>query len=104
MRHEAGRRWGMKAAWETLIQRADVLRQQGGEAAALLTFYACLLGAQRQAYDSFCGRQGWMPAGELAQDLAAIRPAFGPLLSAVAANGPPLLADEARHLQEAGGD
>src|SRR5919205_2917546 len=91
----------MKAAWDTLIRRAEALRLQSREAAGLLTFYARLLGAQKQAYEFFCGCHGWLPSGSLAQDLPVVRPALRPLLAAVEANGPALLADEARRLQQA---
>lgn len=91
----------MKATWDTLIRRAEALRRQSREVAELLTFYARLLGAQKQADEFLRGRHNWLPSGWLAQDLSVVRPALRPLLAAVEANGPALLADEARYLQQA---
>jgi formate dehydrogenase accessory protein FdhE len=94
----------MEAAWDTLIKRAEALRVQSNEVAELLTFYSKLLGAQKQVYEFICGRPNWLPSGWLAQDLAEIQPALAWLLEIVAANGPALLADEARHLIQATAD
>lgn len=91
----------MKAAWDSLIQRAEALRRQSPETEALLTFYTHLLGAQQQAYEFFRGQRGWQPSGSLAGDLAEIGAALGPLLEVVAAHGPERLAAEARGLRQA---
>ena len=94
----------MKVAWDTLIERAERLRAQSGEAAELLTFYARLLAAQKQVYEFLCGRRNRLPSGSLAQDIGDIRPALRPLLEVVAASGPALLADEAHRLKQASAD
>ena len=90
----------MAAAWDTLIERAETLRAQTNEVAELLTFYSKLLGAQKQVYEFIRDRRDWLPSGSLAQDFIEIQPALPSLLETVAANGPALLADEARHLKE----
>lgn len=91
----------MAVAWDILIKRAETLRAQRKEVAELLTFYIKLLGEQKQVYEFIRDRRGWLPSGWLAQDLNEILPALPPLIETVAANGPTLLADEARHLREA---
>lgn len=91
----------MKVAWDTLINRAELLRAQSSEAAELLTFYAKLLGAQKLVYEFICGCLNWLPSGSLAQDIDTIRPALRLLLEAVAASGPAPLAGEARRLVQA---
>jgi formate dehydrogenase accessory protein FdhE len=90
----------MSESWDRLIRRAEQLAAQRGDASQLLTFYAKLLGAQKQVYESFRSRKEWLPSGLLAQDLGLVRPAMRTLLEAVEASGPALLADEAGRLRQ----
>src|SRR5581483_11101270 len=82
----------MKESWETLIRRAE-----------LLTFYAGLLRAQQDIYESLRRRKDWLPSGALADDLPVIRVMTRGLLQTVEARAPELLAVEARDLLLADG-
>ncbi|HJQ71415.1 MAG TPA: formate dehydrogenase accessory protein FdhE [Blastocatellia bacterium] len=93
----------MKASWDTLIRRAEELASLGGGSSELLTFYAILLRAQRQVYESLRNHKAWIPSGSLEQDLKLMRPSVSALVEAVEASGPALLADEARRLLQSSG-
>src|SRR5581483_6017454 len=93
----------MKESWETLIRRADRLAAQSAGAGELLTFYAGLLRAQQDIYESLRRRKDWLPSGALADDLPVIRVMTRGLLQTVEARAPELLAVEARDLLHADG-
>ena len=90
----------MKESWDSHIRRAEELASERSEAKELLTFYAKLLGAQKQVYEYLRSRKGWLPSGRLEQDLTVVQPAMQNLLDTVQLNGPAPLADEARRLIE----
>ena len=92
----------MKESWDTRIRRAEQLAGRSEAARELLTFYAALLRAQKEAYEYLRGRKGWLPSGTLDEDLPFVRATVPGLLDAVAASGPPALAEEARSLARAG--
>jgi formate dehydrogenase accessory protein FdhE len=91
----------MKESWEKRIQRADQLAAQNGEAKELLAFDAALLRAQQGIYESLQSRKGWLPSGNLEQDLQVIRTLMPKLLDAVEEYGPATLSGEARNLRQA---
>ncbi|HEX5708626.1 MAG TPA: formate dehydrogenase accessory protein FdhE [Pyrinomonadaceae bacterium] len=91
-----------KESWDTQIRRAEQLAARSEAARELLTFYATLLRAQKEAYEYLRGRKGWLPSGALEEDLPVVRSMMPGLLRAVAASGPPALVEEARALQRAG--
>ncbi len=92
----------MKESWDTRIRRAEQLAARGEAARELLTFYGRLLRAQKEGYEYLRGREGWLPSGRLEEDLPSVRATAPGLLHAVAASGPPALAEEARALSRAG--
>src|ERR1044071_5613540 len=94
----------MAGKWDNFIKRAETLRAQRNEAAELLTFYSKLLGAQKRVYEYIRGQRDWRPSGWLTQDISKLQPALPALLETIIANGPALLADEARHLSQASAD
>lgn len=91
----------MKESWDTLINRAEELASERSETAELLTFYAKLLGAQKQIYQYLSGHKSRLPTGALAEDLAVLRIMLPALLELVEANGPAALAGDARYLLQA---
>ena len=92
----------IRETWDTRIQRAEQLAARSEAARELLTFYGRLLRAQREGYEYLRGRKGWLPSGSLEEDLPVVRATVPGLLRAVAASGPPELAEEARALARAG--
>jgi formate dehydrogenase accessory protein FdhE len=90
----------MSELWDTLIQRAEGLASQRGGSSELLTFYAALLRAQKQVYESLRSHKGWLPSGSLERDLTLMLPSVSALLETVEARGPAPLADEARRLRQ----
>ena len=94
----------MSESWESYINRAEHLASEMGEVKELLTFYAKLLGSQKQVYEYLRSREGWLPSGRLEQDLAVVQLAMRNLLDTVQLNGPAPLAGEARRLMQASED
>jgi formate dehydrogenase accessory protein FdhE len=94
----------IRETWDARIERAEQLAARGEAARELLTFYGELLRAQKEVYEYLRGREGWLPSGALEEDLPVVRAAMPGLLRAVAASGPPALAEEARALSRAGAD
>lgn len=88
----------MPGFWIKQIERADELAAESSGSQELLTFYAQLLRAQEQIYESFRSRKNWLPSGDLPQDLPVIRSLMTPLLETVARHGPESLASEAQLL------
>jgi formate dehydrogenase accessory protein FdhE len=93
--------FAMKESWDRWIQRADELARERVEVQELLTFYAKLLRAQKDVYDYFRSRKGWLPSGVLGRDLPIVRAMMPRLLNAVESSGPAQLADEAHVLTRA---
>lgn len=94
----------IRETWDSCIQRAVQLAARGEAASELLMFYGELLRAQKEAYQYFRGREGWLPSGTLEEDLPFVRATMPSLLRAVASSGPPTLIEEARALSRVGGD
>jgi FdhE protein len=84
--------------WDKQIQRADHLATKSSGSKELLAFYAHLLRAQREIYEFLRRRKGWLPSGDLNEDLSIIRDALPLLLKAVEASGPATLVAQAREL------
>jgi formate dehydrogenase accessory protein FdhE len=88
----------MKETWDGLIERAESLAAKSEATEELLTFYAKLLRAQKEIYESLRSRKGWLPTGVLEDDLQIVRTLMPDLLRVIEANGPDPLAREARAL------
>jgi FdhE protein len=86
----------MSNFWDKQIDRADELAAEPSGSKELLAFYAQLLRAQQQIYESLRSRRDWLPSGDLEIDLPAV-PSTG-LFESVALHGPASLAEEAREL------
>ena len=84
--------------WNKQIARADYLAAESSGSKELLTFYAQLLRAQQDIYDSFRSRKNWLPSGDLEIDMSAIEPSMVGLLKTVTVHGPASLASEAQVL------
>lgn len=87
----------VRDSWDRRIRRAGQLIASGSSAESLLTFYVRVLQRQKDLYYSLSSP----PAGSLARDLMACRPAISALLHDVAQHGPDPLVVEARRLLEA---
>jgi formate dehydrogenase maturation protein FdhE len=88
--------------WDAAIRRAEHLAAGADATKELLAFYAELLRAQREIYESLRGREGWLPSGVLEEDLPVVQVTLPSLLSAAESSGPAALAEEARVLARAG--
>ena len=88
----------MTTFWDKQIERADYLSAESSGAKELLTFYAQLLRAQKEIYDSLRSREDWSPVGDLESDLIVIVSAASGLLESVARHGPESLAADAQVL------
>jgi FdhE protein len=88
----------MSGFWEKQIERADHLAGGSSGSQELLTFYAQLLRAQEEIYESLRSQINWLPSGDLENDLLVLQPLTKKLLETVARHGPASLADEARAL------
>ena len=86
----------MAGFWNKQIARADYLAAEATGSKELLTFYAQLLRAQEEIYESFCSRKDWLPCGDLESDMSVVQLSVGGLLKTVALHGPASLASEAR--------
>jgi FdhE protein len=90
--------------WDNQIQRADLLGARANGSKELLTFYACLLRAQKEIYDYLRSCQGWLPSGDLESDFLMLGNALPAFLKVVEAKAPESLASEARDLSLADND
>src|SRR5215813_11292878 len=88
----------MSNFWDKQIQRADYLANESSGSKELLTFYAQLLRAQAEFYDSLRSRKNWLPSGDLETDVPVVRSSMTALLQSVAQHGPTSLASEAQML------
>ncbi len=86
--------------WAQQIERADQLAAEASGSRELLAFYAQLLRAQTEIYDSFRSRKDWLPSGDIEHDVPAILNALPALLKTVETHGPESLSAEARELSE----
>ena len=87
----------MRESWDTRIERAKRLAVADEVARQLLTFYAVVLGLQRDIATALKGSSSQL-TGSLAFDLNWLRPAVSPFLEGIERSGPALLASEARTL------
>ncbi len=92
-----------RESWDTRIRRAEHLAAGTEPARELLAFYGRLLRAQKDVYEYLSSRRGWLPSGNLEEDLGVARAAMPELLHAVKAHGPEELAGEAQELLRACG-
>jgi len=91
----------MRESWQQRIDRASELAARDAAARPLLESYGRLLVLQRDCGASFEAHPERL-SGSLERDLATVRACVPRILSAVAATGPPRLADEARQLLDGG--
>jgi FdhE protein len=84
--------------WDKAINRAQQLAETATPAKELLNFYATLLEAQKEIYESLRGRRHWLPSGSLPDDIPNLKEYLLPFLESVAAVAPPALAEQAAHL------
>ena len=84
--------------WNKQIERAGYLATESSGSKELLTFYAQLLRAQQQIYESFRSRKNWLPSGDLNADVTVVQSSATGLLESVAVHGPASLASEAQVL------
>ena len=87
----------MRESWERRIERAKRLALTDEAARPLLTFYATVLGLQRDIAVGLTGSSSQL-TGSLARDVNRLRPAVSSFLEAIERSGPVLLAREARAL------
>ncbi|HKU75241.1 MAG TPA: formate dehydrogenase accessory protein FdhE [Pyrinomonadaceae bacterium] len=78
----------MLTFWNKQIERADYLAAESSGSKELLAFYAQLLRAQAEIYESFRSRKNWLPSGDLETDLPVIQSSMMVLLDTVALHGP----------------
>jgi FdhE protein len=86
----------MATFWNKQIERADYLAGESSGSKELLAFYAQLLRAQKEIYESLS--KNWLPSGDLEKDLPVLRSSITELLERVARHGPEPLASEAQVL------
>ncbi len=84
--------------WTKQIERADDLAGESSGSKELLRFYAQLLRAQEEIYDSLRSQINWLPSGDLENDLPVVQSLTTRLLERVARHGPASLAEEAHVL------
>lgn len=85
-------------AWDKAIDRARALAETSAPARDLLTFYATVLTAQKQIYESLRGLRDWLPSGELEEDLSILREYLNPFLQSVKSVAPAALTEQASHV------
>src|SRR5262245_8944786 len=85
----------MSTFWKKQIERADYLAAESSGSKELLRFYAQLLRAQAEIYESLRSRKDWLPSGDLKTDLPVIGSSMTELLETVALHGPESLAADA---------
>jgi len=87
----------MRESWGKRIERAARLAEADEAARPLLTFYAVVLGLQREIATAVTGSSSRL-TGSLAHDLDRLRPVLTSFLAGIERSGPILLAREARAL------
>jgi formate dehydrogenase accessory protein FdhE len=93
-----------RSPWNSRIRRATQLSREAGPATPLITFYATLLGLQRDLYDAVRTTPPSDLTGSLESDLSSLRGYLPPLLNGVAAIAPSALAQEAVRLGASGSE
>lgn len=84
--------------WDKQIQRTDQLAARANGSKELLIFYAHLLRAQKDIYQSLRSQRNWLPTGNLEADLPVLAELLPAFLKVVESHGPSTLAAEAREL------
>ena len=87
----------MRDSWQRRIDRAAQLAERGDAARPLLLTYGRLLALQQQSAEAL-GGLGDRLTGSLERDLFHVRRCARAILTAVAAGGPPNLAEESAHV------
>jgi hypothetical protein len=87
----------MRDSWERRIDRAACLAERDEAARSMLLAYGRILGLQRDCYEALRRRPDRL-VGSLDRDLPAVRASVVPMITALAASGPPGLAGEARQM------
>jgi len=87
----------MRESWDKRIERAKRLALEDEAARQLLTFYAVVLGLQRDIANALTASSSRL-TGSLVLDLDRLRPALLQFLEGIERSGPALLAHEARAL------
>jgi len=85
-------------SWDTRIRRAEELAREADATKEILIFYTRLLQSQKDVYEFFRSRVGWLPSGSLVEDLPHVKECAGFVLRTVEANGPAPVAEQARSL------
>jgi FdhE protein len=85
-------------SWDKAIERAHQLAETSAPARELLTFYATVLTAQKQIYESLRGVRDWLPSGELEEDLSILHQYLPSFLSSVKSVSPTVLTEQASHV------
>jgi len=88
----------MSGFWDKQIERGDYLAGESSGSRELLAFYAQLLRAQKELYESLRSRKNWLPSGDLESDLPVVQSLTAGLLETVARHGPNSLSEEAQML------
>ena len=88
-------------SWGRRIERASELAGQDGPGRSLLLTYGRLLGLQRACYHTLHGSAARL-SGDLERDLPIVRPCAPPVLIAMGAMGPPVVAEEATRFLNGG--
>src|SRR6476620_3180857 len=88
----------MTGFWNKQIERAEYLATESSGAKELLAFYARLLRAQAEIYETFRSRKDWLPSGDLERDVTVVQSSMTGLLECVVRYGPESLAEDAQVL------
>jgi formate dehydrogenase maturation protein FdhE len=91
----------MTGLWDHRIRRAEQLAALDSPSAPLLTFYARLLGIQREGYQRVRSES---PSGTLKNDLALLLPAWQSMVRAIIDVAPASIAAQAREISRAPDD
>jgi len=93
----------MRESWDRCIERAQQLAGADEAVHPLLTFYSALLGLQKGLAAALTANRNATPTGALAHDIDSLRPGIAAFLESIAAEGPEILAKQARRLLEGAG-
>jgi len=82
-------------SWDASLNRVRQLAESPTPARELLVFYATVLAAQKQIYESLRTKREWLPSGVLEDDLGVLREHAPLFLKSVLSVAPPALAEQA---------
>src|SRR4051794_27841014 len=86
----------MRESWDRCIERAQQLAGADDAVHPLLAFYSALLGLQKGLATALTANRNGRPTGDLAHDIDSLRPGIAVFLESIAAEGPEILAKQAR--------